>query len=142
MLLYTAIDLHSNNSMTVIVDEMNKVIKKARLPGQLKAMLRLLEPFRDDIVGVVAESTYNWYWLVDGLMDHGYVLHLANTVAIQQYEGLKHGDDESDARWLANLLRLGELPEGHIYPREDQVSVEASPKFSNLAGEIFGSRHY
>ena len=65
--------------MTVIVDEMNKVIKKARLPGQLKAMLRLLEPFRDDIVGVVAESTYNWYWLVADLsLDNAILKEVAN----------------------------------------------------------------
>jgi len=41
------------------------------------------------------ESTYNWYWLVDGLMDQGHRVHLANTAAIQQYEGLKYTDDHS-----------------------------------------------
>jgi transposase len=70
-----------------------------------------------DIEGLVVESTYNWYWLVDGLMDAGYRLHLANPAAIQQYSGLKHTDDHSDARWLAHLLRLGVLPEGYMYPK-------------------------
>ena len=63
----------------------------------------------------MVESTYNWYWLVDGLMEAGYRVHLANTAAIVQYEGL---NDDSDARWLAKLLRLGLLPEGYIYPKE------------------------
>ncbi|MFD2274365.1 transposase [Undibacterium arcticum] len=63
------------------------------------------------------ESTYNWYWLVDGLIDAGYSLHLANTTAIKQYDGLKHRGDESDARHLAHILRLGLLPEGHIMPQ-------------------------
>ena len=70
--------------------------------------------------GLVVESTYNWYWLVDGLMEAGYTVHLANAAAIQQYEGLKYTDDHSDARWLAHLLRLDVLPEGSIYPRADR----------------------
>ena len=56
----------------------------------------------------------NWYWLVDGLQEAGYSVHLANTTAIKQYDGLKHRGDESDARHLAHVLRLGLLPEGHI----------------------------
>jgi transposase len=67
--------------------------------------------------GVVVESTYNWYWLVDGLMEASYRVHLANPAAMQQYSGLKYSDDHSDARWLAHLLRLGVLPEGYIYPK-------------------------
>jgi transposase len=51
-------------------------------------------------------------------MDQGHKIHLANTAAIQQYEGLKYTDDPSDARWLAHLLRLGILPQGYIYPKE------------------------
>jgi transposase len=69
-------------------------------------------------VGIVVESTYNWYWLVDGLQQAGYTVHLANTAAIRSYEGIKHTGDEHDARWLAHLLRLNILPEGYIYPRE------------------------
>jgi transposase len=67
------------------------------------------------------ESTYNWYWLVDALMEAGYEMHLANTAAIVQYSGLKYADDDSDATWLAKLLRLGLLPEGYIYPREERA---------------------
>jgi transposase len=67
--------------------------------------------------GVVVESTSNWYWLVDGLMDAGYRGHLANPAAMQQYSALKYTDDHSDARWLAHLLRLGVLPDGYIYPK-------------------------
>src|SRR5204863_4640373 len=73
-----------------------------------------------DIQGIVVESTYNWYWLVDGLMETGYRVHLANPTAIQQYSGLKYTDDHSDARWLAHLLRLGVLPEGYIYPKAER----------------------
>jgi transposase len=54
-------------------------------------------------------------------MDKGHKLHLANTAAIQQYEGLKYTDDHSDAHWLAHLLRLGVLPQGYIYPKQERA---------------------
>jgi transposase len=66
------------------------------------------------------ESTYNWYWLVDLMMEEGYQVHLANPSRVQQYSGLKHGDDEDDAFWLAEMLRLKILTEGFIYPREQR----------------------
>lgn len=132
MTLYVGIDLHSNNNVVVIQDESDQVVKRKRLENRIETVLAFLAPYRDAISGVVVESTYNWYWLVDGLQDHGYRLHLANTAAITQYEGLKHGDDESDARWLATLLRLGLLPEGHIYPREERAVRDLVRKRSQL----------
>jgi transposase len=80
----------------------------------------VLHPHPKDLVGIVVESTYNWYWLVDALMEEGYPVHLANPSAIQKYSGLKHADDQHDAFWLAELLRLGILPEGYIYPKEER----------------------
>ncbi len=60
---------------------------------------------------MVVESTYNWYWLVDGLNKHGYEARLANPAAMQQYDGLKNADDETDTFFLTELSRLGILPE-------------------------------
>jgi transposase len=91
-----------------------------------------LAPFAEAIDGLVVESTYNWYWLVDGLMAVGYRVHLANTAAIVQYSGLKYADDDSDARWLAKLLRLGLLPEGYIYPRNERAVRDLLRKRSQL----------
>ncbi len=118
MKLYIGIDLHSNNNYMAIMDESGKKILSKKMPNDPELILGVLEPYRKDIVGIVVESTFNWYWLVDLLMYHGYKVHLANPAAIQQYKGLKHSDDIKDAFWLANLLRLGILPEGYIYPRE------------------------
>jgi transposase len=132
MTLYVGIDLHSNNNVVVIQDEKDQVVKRRRLVNELETVLAFLAPYRDAIEGVVVESTFNWYWLVDGLQDYGYRVHLANTAAIQQYEGLKYSDDESDARWLATLLRLELLPEGHIYPREERAVRDLVRKRSQL----------
>ena len=115
---YSGIDLHSNNSVVVVSDEADRMVYRARLPNELGKVLEALEPYRDELVGVVVESTYNWYWLVDALMEEGYRVHLANPAAMKQYEGIKYLSDRHDAFWLANMLKLGILPEGYIYPRQ------------------------
>jgi hypothetical protein len=73
-------------------------------------VLTVLEPFRKDVSGIAVESTFNWYWCVDGLMDNGYKVHLANPAAIAQYEGLKNIDDKRSALWLANTA-VGDPPD-------------------------------
>jgi transposase len=121
MKLYGAIDLHSNNNVTVLIDEKDQVVYQKRLSNDMALIAEQLSSYRELLQGIVVESTYNWYWLVDGLMDQEYKVHLANTAAIQQYEGLKYTDDHSDARWLAHLLRLGVLPVGYVYPKQDRA---------------------
>ncbi len=124
MKVYGGIYLHSDNSLLAMTDEQDKVLYRKRLPNELPTILEALEPHREPLQGLVVESTYNWYWLVDGLMDAGYRMHLANTAAIVQYEGLKHTDGDTDAMFLAKLLRLGILSEGHIYPKEGRAVRE------------------
>jgi transposase len=104
MELYSGLDLHSKNTYIGILDIDFKRVFKKRVSNNLDLILETLEPFRDQLKGLVVESTYNWYWLVDGLMDAGYgCVHLANPSAIKQYEGLKHSDDQHDAFFLAQL---------------------------------------
>ena len=132
MELYAAIDLHSNNSMLVVLDKDDHVILERRLKNDLEHIRLALAPYRESICGIAVESTYNWYWLVDGLMSEGYRLHLVNTAAVKQYEGLKYSSDQHDARWLAHLLRLGILPEGYIYPKEARAVRDLLRKRSQL----------
>ncbi|MBI5854101.1 MAG: IS110 family transposase, partial [Nitrospirae bacterium] len=108
------------NSVVVVLDDEDRVRYQQRLRNELPGVLAAVAPFRETLQGIAVESTYNWYWLVDGLMDAGYVVHLAHVPALPQYRGLKHADDQHDARWLAHLLRLGLLPTGHIYPKADR----------------------
>jgi transposase len=132
MKLYGGIDLHSNTCVVVLLDEEDHVVYEKRLANDLGYLLLELAPYQGRIEGVVVESTFNWYWLVDGLMEAGYPVHLANTAAIQQYCGLKYTDDRSDARWLAHLLRLRLLPEGYIYPKEGRAVRDLLRKRSQL----------
>ena len=125
---FIGIDLHSNNSVVVVSDEADRVMFRKRMANDLKLIEAALAPHRDETVGVVVESTYYWYWLVDGLMDAGYRVHLANASAIKKYEGLKYSGDVADAAYLAHLLRLGLLAEGYIYPREERGARDLARK--------------
>ena len=132
MKLYGAIDLHSNNSVVVVQDEQDRRVFRKRLPNDLGRIVSALAVYQSELVGVVVESTYNWYWLVDGLMAAGFHIHLANTAAIKTYEGLKYTDDFDDASWLAHLLRVGLLKEGYICPQEHRVVRDLLRKRSQL----------
>jgi len=129
---YCGVDLHSNNSVVIVSDEEDRIVFSKRLPNDLGQIGAALEPHREDLAGVVIESTYNWYWLVDGLMDKGYRVHLAHPSAIKKYEGLKHSGDFADAGYLAHLLRLGLLAEGYIYPREERGARDLARKRMQL----------
>lgn len=117
---YAAIDLHSNNSYCGVSDNTDSFISKRRVPNDIKEIEQFFMPFKNEISEIVIESTYNTYWLIDGLMQKGFLVKLANPTAMKQYDGLKHTDDESDTLWLNTMNRLGILPEGHIYPKEER----------------------
>ena len=129
---YCGIDLHSNNCVVIVSDEGDRVLYQKRLANDLAQILAALEPFCGELSGVVVESTYNWYWLVDGLMDAGYRVHLAHPAAIRKYDGLKHSGDFADAAYLAQLLRLGLLPEGYVCPRADRGARDLARKRMQL----------
>jgi transposase len=61
MTVYVGVDLHSNNNYVGIINQTNEVLFKKKLPNDLNKVLAVLEPFREDVAGIVVESTYNWY---------------------------------------------------------------------------------
>ncbi len=132
MELYAGIDLHSNNSVVVVLDELDRIVFSKRLPNDLSAINGALKVCPGRLHGVAVESTFTWYWLVDGLQDAGHTVHLVNTAAVKQYDGLKHSGDFEDARHLAHLLRLGILPTGYIYPRHERALRDLLRKRSQL----------
>ena len=132
---YGGLDLHSNNTVTGILDKNENRVFKKRLPNQLPVILKALEPYKKSLKGIAVESTFNWYWLVDGLQEKGYKVHLANPCAIQQYKGLKHTNDSDDAFFLARLLKLDILPQGYIYPKEGRQVRDLLRKRLLLVGQ-------
>lgn len=111
-------DVSCMNKLSDILDEQDHRLFGRRLPNRIEPVMHSLSAFRNDIAGIAVESTYNWYWLVDGLKDAGFKMHLANPSAIKQYKGLKHTDDKWDSFVLVHVLRLGILPQGYIYPKD------------------------
>jgi hypothetical protein len=69
-------------------------------------------------------------------MEADYRVHLAHPAAMQQYSGLQHTDDRSDARWLAHLLRLGGLLEGYIYTCSTTALLTSAEDISGHGGEM------
>ena len=118
MKIMVGIDLHSNNVLCGLMEENGRRLVHKKLPCDLAAILQLLKPYRNRIATIAIESTFNGYWLVDGLQDHGYHVVLANPAAMQPYSGMKHTDDVSDACFLTELLRLNLLPTGHLCDRQ------------------------
>ena len=113
--LIAGIDLHSNNLMIGVINQDGKRVAHRKLDCDFGAVLRFLEPFKSQLQAMAVESTFNWYWLVDGLRAQGYPIDLANPAKIVQYSGLKHAGDLDDAYHLAELQRLKILPKAHVY---------------------------
>jgi len=109
------VDLHSNNVVIGVMDMDGKRLAHQKVECDLKKVTRFLAPYKKRLEQVAVESTYNWYWLVDGLKAQKYPVVLANPAGMEQYSGIKHADDTNDAFFLAELARLKILPTGHIY---------------------------
>jgi transposase len=116
--LIAGIDLHSNNLVIGVINQDGKRIVHRTLDCELKQVTEFLQPFKAQLQSMAVESTFNWYWLVDGLRAQDYPIDLANPAKIEQYRGVKHADDKHDAFHLAELQRLKILPKAHIYDAE------------------------
>jgi len=114
---YGGIDLHAKNGQACVIDEKGVKVAEKKLENELPCIREFFEPFGPE-VQIAIESTVNWYWLVDGLIDAGYDVKLAHPFGLKLITEVKVKTDRRDAYKLANLLRLNALPEAHIYPKE------------------------
>lgn len=71
-----------------------------------------------DVSAVAIESTYNYYWLADVLLEAGYDVELVHTSAVSSYGGIKYTDDVHDALTLCELWSIGRLPTGFVCPKD------------------------
>ena len=123
MTLYCGIDLHSNNSYLCVIDDKDKCLLEKKFDNNLHSIISALKRYKRRLKAVAVESTFNWYWLVDGLMDAGFRVELVNTTKVIQYSGLKRTDDRYDAFHLAHLMRLGILPTAIFIRKANGVCV-------------------
>lgn len=113
---YCGVDLHSNNHYVCVIDDHDIRLFEKKFTNEADQVIAALGKYKRRLKAIAIESTFNWYWLVDALMEAGFKVVLVNTAAVVQYEGLKRTDDRHDAFYIAHLMRLGILPTGYICP--------------------------
>jgi transposase len=120
MKFYCGIDLSARDCHVCVIDEQLQVMVQQKLRNDLPKIIKLLRPYQGQLQ-IVVESTFNWYWLVDGLKAAGFEVVLAHTLGLYLITGAKVKTDRTDRRdaySLAKLLLVGVVPKAYIYPVE------------------------
>lgn len=114
-MFYSGIDLSARHSHLCVVDENLSIYLQLKVANDLSRIAQLLDPFTPHLK-IVVESTFNWYWLVDGLQALGFQVSLAHSLGLSLITHAKVKTDRRDAFTLAKLLRAGLIPKAYIYP--------------------------
>src|SRR6187401_219130 len=112
---FVGIDLHRRRSVIVRTTESGEVLESVRILNDVESLDRVIERAGED-PEVVLEATYGWYWAVDALQEAGARVHLAHPLGVKAFEYRRVKNDFRDAADLADLLRMGRLPEAWIAP--------------------------
>ena len=112
---FVGIDLHRERSVVVRTTDAGEVLEAVQIPNTPLALSAVISRAGEH-PEVVLESTYGWYWAVDTLQDFGAQVHLAHPLGVKAFEYRRVKNDLRDATDLADLLRLGRLPESWIAP--------------------------
>src|ERR1700736_256019 len=112
---FVGIDLHRQRSVIVRQSESGEQLSAVRIVNDPVALALQLEQAGSD-PEVVLEATYGWYWAVDVLQDCGARVHLAHPLGVKGFRHRRVKNDVRDAGDLADLLRMGRLPEAWIAP--------------------------
>lgn len=118
--LYCGIDLGARRSHICVVDAKGAIRLERGVENELASMASLFASF-GGTMHVVVESTFNWYWLADGLLEHGFNVTLAHPFALRAITGARVKTDKRDARKLAELHRLGAIPRAAIIPKPQRT---------------------
>jgi transposase len=112
---FVGIDLHRRRSVIVRTTEAGETLEAVRINNDLDSLAKVMS--RAGIAPeVVLEATYGWYWAVDALQAVGARTHLAHPLGVKMFELRRVKNDVKDATDLADLLRMGRLPEAWIAP--------------------------
>jgi transposase len=112
---FVGIDLHRRRTVLVRTTDAGEVLESVRIPNDIESMNRVIARAGVD-PQVVLEATYGWYWAVDALQAVGANVHLAHPLGVKAFEYRRVKNDERDAKDLADLLRMGRLPQAWIAP--------------------------
>ncbi len=130
---FVGIDLHRRRTVLVRTTDAGEVLESVRIPNDIDSLNRVLARAGVD-PEVVLEATYGWYWAVDALQAAGARVHLAHPLGVKAFEYRRVKNDERDAKDLADLLRMGRLPEAWIAPPETRELRELVRHRAKLVG--------
>ena len=112
---YVGIDLHRRRSVIVQMSPEGEMLGTARIDNDPFELARQVASWGES-PEVVLEATYGWYWAVDVLAEAGAVVHLAHPLGVKGFAYRRVKNDVRDASDLADLLRMGRLPQAWIAP--------------------------
>jgi transposase len=112
---FVGIDLHRRRSVVVRMTDAGEALESVRILNDVESLDRVIARAGKD-PEVVLEATYGWYWAVDALRAAGAQVHLAHPLGVKAFEYRRVKNDLRDAVDLADLLRMGRLPEAWIAP--------------------------
>ena len=131
-------DLHRRRSVLVRMTETGERLETVRIsndPEYLRAVMTRAGEAPD----VVLEACYGWYWAADTLAELGATVHLAHPLGVKMFSLRRVKNDQRDAADLADLLRMGRLPEAWIAPpacRELRGWVRHRAKLVGLRSQL------
>jgi transposase len=141
MKFYCGLDLSARDCYVCVIDDNLSILVREKVKNELPRIIALIEPFRENLQ-IVVESTFNWYWLVDGLQERGFDVCLAHTLGLYMITGAKVKTDRRDAFALAKLLKAGVIPKAYIYPKGTRPTRDLLRRRSTLIklrAEEYGS---
>ncbi len=109
------IDLHRRRSVLVRMTETGDRLETVRISNDPEYLAQVMTR-AGEAPEVVLEATYGWYWAADTLAELGAHVHLAHPLGVKMFSYRRVKNDERDAADLADLLRMGRLPEAWIAP--------------------------
>jgi transposase len=112
---FVGMDLHRRRSVLVRMTAEGEVLERVRIVNDVEGLAAVIARAGES-PEVVLEATYGWYWAVDALREQGARVHLAHPLGVKAFEYRRVKNDERDAADLADLLRMGRLPEAWIAP--------------------------
>jgi transposase len=112
---FVGMDVHRRRSVLVRMTEAGERLETVRISNDPE-YLRAVMARAGEAPEVVLEATYGWYWAADTLAELGASVHLAHPLGVKMFSYRRVKNDERDAADLADLLRMGRLPEAWIAP--------------------------
>ena len=125
------IDLHTKKMYVCILDEAGKIMLHKNIRTDRKDFLKVLKPFREDVV-VVVECMFTWYWIADLCAQENIKFVLGHALYMKAIHGGKAKNDKLDSEKIARLLKGGMFPKAYVYPAKMRATRDLMRRRNHL----------